>query len=139
MAVLAAPFATVIWVLVVWATKYKIGYLAVGVGFLVGFSIRYFGKNVEAKYAYLGGALAVIACMLGNVFAQCALAAEHEHVPFLGICSHLTPSIALDIIKEGFVGMDLLFYGLAIWAGYQYAFRKVSVAEFEAFQASQKA
>ena len=136
MAALAALVSTILWVVITATTKFQIGWMAVGIGFLVGICISHFGKNVETKYAVVGAIFAVLACVFGNIFAQCALAAEHEHVPFLGVLSHLTPSLATEILKEGFSPMDLLFYGLAIWAGYKYAFRGVTTAEFEAFRAS---
>lgn len=73
---LAVLISAVLWALVTVSIKYQIGYMAIGVGFLVGFAVRFFGIGFERKFGILGGFLALLGCLLGNLFGYVGLSAE---------------------------------------------------------------
>ena len=40
----------------------------------------------------------------------------------LDTITHLTPTLAVELLKDGFQPLDALFYFIALRAGYRYAF-----------------
>ena len=113
-----------LWATLVSATHYKIGYAAVGVGFLVGWAMRVVGRGRSPVFGYVGAALALLGCAGGDVLTDCALAAEQTHVPMLSVLKLMTPSLAFESLTESFGPLDILFYVLAAMAGYRNAFIK---------------
>jgi antitoxin component YwqK of YwqJK toxin-antitoxin module len=122
---ISALFAAILWAVISVATQYQISWMAIGIGFLVGYSVRFFGAGIDKKFGVLGGILAVISCLLGNLFCQVGFYANEEGLPFAEVLGYLTPSLSFGILVESFEPVDLLFYGFAAYAGYKYAFRKV--------------
>lgn len=118
-----------IWAAVTVITGYQIVYMAIGIGLLIGFGIRYFGAGVDQKFGLLGGVLALLSCLLGNVFAQVGFAAQFENITFLEAFGLMDWSLLPEIISETFSLMDLLFYGFAIYEGYRFAFRAITEEE----------
>jgi antitoxin component YwqK of YwqJK toxin-antitoxin module len=121
----ATLVSAVLWAIITVAAKYQIGYMAVGVGLLVGFAVRFFGAGVDKKFGFLGAGLALLGCLLGNLFSQIGFAALDQAQGYFEIISLLTPGIVFSVLAETFQPMDLLFYGIAIYEGYRFAFRPV--------------
>ncbi len=120
----AALVGAVLWAALVGATHIKIGYAAVGVGFLVGWTMRAVGKGNRPIYGYVGAVLALLGCVVGDVLTDCVAVATQSGRPTLDIVSHLTPSLAVDLLQAGFRPLDALFYVFAAMAGYRNAFYK---------------
>ncbi len=120
----AALVGAVLWAALVGATHLKIGYAAVGVGFLVGWTMRAVGKGHSPTYGYVGAVLALLGCVVGDVLSDCVAVAEHVGRPTLDIVSHLTPALAANLLQAGFRPLDALFYIFAAMAGYRNAFYK---------------
>ena len=120
----AALVGAVLWALLVSATHYKIGYAAVGVGYLVGLAMRVAGKGHTPVFGYIGAGLALLGCVVGDILTDCAIAAEQSHTSVFSVLGILTPSLAIESLKEGFGPLDILFYVLAAMAGYRNAFIK---------------
>ena len=118
---------TALWVVVTVVTNYQIGYMAVGVGLLVGFAMKYAGGGVQPHFGYIGAGLSLLGCLLGNLFTACQFLAVHEKVTFGEVVAALNPEFAYALMSATFSPMDLLFYGLAIWAGYKYSFTPISI------------
>lgn len=125
----AAIVGAAVWALVTVGTGYQIGWMAVGVGFLVGYSIRFLGKGVDNIFAIVGGALALVGCLLGNFFSLIGFAAKSEDVNVFSILSTIDYSIVPGIMIESFSPMDLLFYGIAAYEGYKFSVRQVTEEE----------
>ena len=125
----------ILWAVITLATGYQIGYMAVGVGFVVGYAVRYAGKGIDQKFGVLGAVLALLGCLLGNLFSQVGFAAEYYEVSFFEVFSVLAFGDIIDIMIESFAIMDVLFYGIAIYEGYKFAFRQLT--EDELNQATQ--
>jgi hypothetical protein len=121
--IVAAVIGAIIWALVTVWTEYQIGWMAVGVGFLVGFSIRIFGKGTSIKFGIIGAVLALLGCLAGNLLATCIWASKEYNVSIFDILSVLNFSIIVEIFKETFSPIDLLFYALAIFEGYKFSFK----------------
>lgn len=66
----AAIIGGILWGIVTVATQFQIGYMAVAVGFLVGFANRQFGKGIDPVFGVIGGLFALIGCILGNYLSM---------------------------------------------------------------------
>lgn len=122
---LVAILAAIVWAALTVATKYQTSWAAIGIGLAVGFSIQFFGAGIDRKFGVLGAILAILACMLGNVLSILGLAAIEEQVAFLDMLSFLSPLVSIYLIINSFEPIDLVFYGLAGFEGYHFAFRKM--------------
>ena len=127
---LAAGLAgAAVWALITAWTNYQIGWMAVGVGFLVGLAVRYLGRGIDTAFGIAGGAIALVSCVAGNLLAVVVSVSNQESIPFFQLLSRINPQIAIDIMKETFHPMDVLFYGLAVYVGYKYSFKAISDEE----------
>lgn len=126
--ILAALVSAALWAVITVATKYQIGYMAIGVGFLVGFGIRFFGSGIDKKFGFLGAVLALLGCLTGNLLSQIGFYANEQSMGFLEVLNLLDFTYIPSILVESFSPMDLLFYGIAVYAGYRFAFRQLTPA-----------
>lgn len=117
----AAAAGAALWAIVTVFTGMQIGWMAVGVGLLVGYAVRLFGKGSDPTFQVLGAVLSLVGCLAGNLLAVCIFASRQQDVPLTAILSGLTPGLAVRLIVETFSGMDLLFYGLAVYEGYSFS------------------
>lgn len=127
--ILASLISAFIWAFFTVLTKYQIGFMAIGVGLLVGFSVQFFGAGIDKKFGYLGAFLSFIGCLLGNLFSQVGFIAQEESLGYFETLSYLNFGLILNILVESFNPMDLIFYGIAVYEGYKFAFRRLSVQE----------
>lgn len=121
-----------VWAGVTVLTNYHIGWIAVGVGALVGFAVRLGGKGIDNTFGVIGAIFAMLGCALGNLLAICGILAKQEEVPFMEVVAGLDPSIIGELMVATFSPMDLLFYGIALYEGYKLAFRQVSPQDLQA-------
>ncbi len=115
----AALVGAVTWAAVTYFTNYQIGFMAIGIGYLVGITMRKFGHGHSNGFGVLAAVLAFFGCILGNLLSACAFAADGLHVTLMEILGKMTPSIAVSILQEGFSPIDALFYFLAVSAAYR--------------------
>jgi hypothetical protein len=127
----AAIVGAGVWALVTVLTEYQIGWMAVAVGALVGFSLRKFGKGIDKTFGIAGAVLALVGCILGNLLAVCGFVSVQEAMPFLQVLGRLNPAVIVDLLKMTFSPMDLLFYGIAVYEGYKISFRQITHADLE--------
>ncbi len=122
----ASTVGAIIWALITVSTNYQIGYMAIAIGLLVGFSVRYFGAGIDYSYGIIGGFFALLGCALGNLLSQVAFIADAESLGYFDVLTLLSPSLIISIFEESFSGMDIVFYGIAAYEGYKIAFRNLS-------------
>ncbi len=134
---IAAVVAAVTWAALTFVTHFQIGYMAIGVGFLVGLAVQYFGKGITPAFAVTGCLLSLFGCALGNVLWICGLVAQQESVPLVEILSHITPGRAMFLLKETFQPIDALFYGIALYAGWNCSMRRITPEELKALRPNQ--
>jgi len=111
---------SILWGLITYLTEYQIGYMAIGLGFLVGIAVRFFGKGKTPLFGLSSAALALIGCVLGNLMFYSGVIAREESASFLEVFFFflLSPVATLELFSLAFDFMDILFYGLAAWVGY---------------------
>jgi len=125
----AATIGAFIWAIITAAKKYQIGWMPVGVGFLVGFAVRKFGKGIDTSFGIVGAALSFLNCLAGNLFSLFIVVSRQEGMGILEVLSRLNPEITVELMKATFSPIDLLFYGIAIYEGYKFSFRTISEDE----------
>jgi hypothetical protein len=118
----AAFIGAVVWAGISYATGYQIGWMAVGIGFLVGFAVR-FGRGDSATYNLIGAGLALIGCMMGNAFMVLAYLASAAEISVFEAFSKVGVGGTIDLIKVAFSPIDLLFYGIATYEGWRFSTR----------------
>ena len=115
----------VLWAAITAATNYQIGYMALAIGAGVGFAVRYGGKGIDPVFGFAGAGLAILSCVLGNFLSVMVVLADSEGMGYVEILLAFDYSYFFDLMAETFSPMDLLFYGIAGWEGYKFAFRVV--------------
>jgi hypothetical protein len=115
----AALAGAVIWAVITVTTEHQIGFMAIGVGFLVGYAVRTVGRGSGKEYGIAGALLALLGCVLGNLFSACGFIAQQNSLSVWAVISSLGLADMVNIIGATFEGMDLLFYAIAIYEGFK--------------------
>lgn len=115
--------SALLWAGITVVTQYQVGYMAIGVGLIVGYGIRYFGAGIDKGFGILGGAFALLGCLLGNLLSTVGFVAHNDGLGYWEVLGFINSSNILDVLFESFSPMDLLFYGIAIYEGYRFSFR----------------
>ena len=129
--IVAAAIGATIWAIITAVTNFQIGWMAVGVGILVGYAVRISGKGLDKTFGVVGAVLSILGCVVGNLLTACIIISRHQHIPVLQLLSRLNPEIVMEIVKATFNPMDLLFYGIAVYEGYRFSLRRLSKEELE--------
>lgn len=116
-----------IWAGITLVTKYQLGLMAIALGIAVGFAVRKFGRGVDISFGVTGAVEALLGCLLGNLLIVCLVIANQTDVPFMVILSRLSPDLIVSLISKTFDPMDLLFYGIATYEGYKFAFYRLKL------------
>ena len=122
--VLAAVVAAALWGGLAALTHYKIGFAAVGVGYLVGMAVRKAGNGHSPVFGYVGAVLALVGCVAGDVFSDVAMVTRETALPLGNVIGQMfsNPALAFKLLKAGFSPLDALFYFFALSAGYRNSF-----------------
>jgi hypothetical protein len=136
---IASLAAALLWALITYATKFQIGFMAIGVGFLVGYAVNYFGKGITTAFGIVGAVFSLFGCIFGNILTSIIAASLEARVPFSAIASAFleNPTLVGEILKETFSPIDLLFYGIAVYEGYRFSFRQITQEEIASLQKPQ--
>ena len=113
----AALLGAILWAVITISVKVQIGWMAVGVGFLVGYTVKVVGKGSTNRFSGAGALLALFGCLLGNLLSACGFMAAQESISIWTVLSHLDLSLAIDLMGAMFRPFDLLFYGIALAEG----------------------
>jgi hypothetical protein len=118
-----AVVAAGLWAVVTVVTNMELGIAAVALGYLVGRAIRETGKGYDPHFGYLGAACALFGCVLGNLLSAVAFFAQAKAISFTQALGMLDAGLISQLMTAFFSPMDLLFYGIAIYEGYRFAFK----------------
>jgi hypothetical protein len=120
----AGLIGAVLWAVITVATEYQIGYMAIAIGLMVGYAIRWAGKGFQPIFGITGAAIALLSCVLGNFFSLVGFYAKEEALNVFNVLGVIDYSVVPSIMIETFNPMDLLFYGLAVYEGYKFSMIK---------------
>jgi hypothetical protein len=120
---LAACVSAILWAVITKAASYQIGFMAIGVGILVGLAVRLAGRGRSPLFGIAGALLALLGCVAGNFLAVLVIGAEELDVTILELLQFFIsrPVEIVNIMQETFQPVDLLFYGIALYEGYRFS------------------
>ncbi len=124
----------VLWGIITVTTGFQIGYMAVGIGAAVGFTMRKFGKGIDQIFGYWGALLAFLSVALGNFLSIIGFIAEQEGMGLLETLFMFDYSYFPEVMMATFGIMDIVFYGIAIYEGFRFSFRVIT--DKDAFEMS---
>ena len=121
----------ILWGIITVVTQYQIGYMALAIGAGVGMAMRYTGKGVDQIFGIAGAIISLFSCMLGNILSVIGFVAINEGLGYLETLLIFNYAYVPQIMIDFFDPIDLLFYGLAIYGGYHFAFRVITEEDVE--------
>lgn len=110
-----------VWAGITLATGYQIGWIAVGVGFLVGVGVRMLGQGETVTFGAIGAGFALFGCVLGNLFSGIGFIAGEEEISFFTALSNFDYTASFALLGAMFSAIDLLFYGIAGYEGFKFS------------------
>lgn len=124
----AALVGAIAWAALTALTDYKLGLVAVAIGFLVGFAMQRSGST-DTRLPIAGAVVALLGCFVGDVLndanglATALREVSGEQVSMFTVLRKMLedPRFFGDVFKAGFRGMDLLFYAIAAYEGFKFA------------------
>jgi hypothetical protein len=114
-----------VWAAVTVVTEYQVGYMAIAVGFIVGYAVR-LGNGIDKVFGVLGAVLSLFGCVLGNAFSLICFVSKQEHLSLTETISRLDYATISQLFTATFQVMDLVFYAIAVYEGYRFSFRRLS-------------
>lgn len=125
----ASIVSAILWGMITVSTGYQIGYMALGVGALVGWAVRFGGKGIEQIYGIIGGFLALFGCIFGNILSLVGFISQEEGLGIFEVLFSIRLDMIFAFMGDTFSPIDLVFYVLAVLEGYAFSFRKITEAD----------
>lgn len=135
---LVGVIGAVIWATISVATGYQIGYMAIAIGAGVGLTIRKIGNGIDYIFGFWGAGISLFSVMFGNFLSIVALIADEEGLGYFETLTLFDYNYLPDLMIETFSFIDLIFYGIAIYEGFQFSFRLVTEKRIEEIKNSNK-
>jgi hypothetical protein len=120
---IAAAVGAAIWMGVTIATNAHIGFVALGVGALVGFAVRFAGNGTGMTFGIIGAVLTLIGCLGGEILTVAQLASTPER-DFYTTLTTLDLSQTINNIFNHMDPIMYIIYGVGIYEGYKFSMRK---------------
>lgn len=129
-AIAGALAGAIAWAMITSMTGWQIGYMAVLVGFLAGYGMRWASGGAERSGGIVAALVALAGCVVGNWLTVAIEGAKTFHQPLAAVMLGLAadPAMSVKLLQLGFSPMDLVFYAIAAYAGYRTAMRPGRVA-----------
>jgi hypothetical protein len=112
-----------VWMAVAVGLNLHVGYVALGVGALVGLAIRVAGNGRSAIFGLMGAIYTLLGCVGGEYLArvQALTSAQHD---FYSILTSVDAVQMVTGILTQANPIDYLIYGIGIFEGYKLSIRK---------------
>ena len=117
-------FCSVLWALLTRITDYQVGYMAIGIGLIVGFAVRYSGRGYHWKFGLIGAIYSVLSIIVGNLIMVAQYISHTENIPHFDVIITVYFEIILAIILSLFESIDILFYGIAMYVAFKISYRR---------------
>jgi hypothetical protein len=124
---IGAAVGAVLWAIVTVVTGIQIGFMALGVGLLAGYGVWILGRGLSPMYGAIGGVLAAAGCVGGNVLTVYIYAARALEVSVFEVFGMIDSETFAECMRSTFHPLDIVFYILAISAGFKYSFHKLAI------------
>lgn len=106
-----------------WAYDPQHAYMSMLIGLIVGLSVRFLGKGRDIKFGLTAVALAIIGCMLGNIFSSVAYVVATLDLSYFTVITIFDHSQLIGFISDRFAYWDILFYSLTLVFAYFFSVR----------------
>lgn len=110
-----------IWAAVTVYSNYQIGFMAIGVGALVGYLVRILGGGHTRTFGLVGATFAIMGCVFGNILSGIGFFAKENGLGLLDTYLNFDFGASGDILVAMFSPIDILFYAIAISAAFRYS------------------
>ncbi len=113
---------------ILWAlislSGFQFGFMAVGIGALVGFVIKQYGKGIFLKFAIAGSIISLLGCLLGNLLTVLLYVSKEYKISFFDVFSQVSINNIPQIMIQAMHPIDFIFYAIAIYEGYRFSTKK---------------
>jgi antitoxin component YwqK of YwqJK toxin-antitoxin module len=125
---LVALGLAILWALITVASEYQYAIMAIAIGLITGSAVRYFGRGRTTAFGVVGAFLSLASCLAGNFLSVIGFMAKNSSMGIFQALTQVNYARVLSAFPKTFNGMDLLFYGLAVYEGYRFSFIPIGVA-----------
>lgn len=94
------------------------GAMVLFAGFGVGYAVKVFAAKDSLKFGVIGALLSIFTCILGSAFCVIGLFGHVADTSYLDIVSKFGISGIMKLAFLDFGFMDIIFYGIAAYAGF---------------------
>jgi hypothetical protein len=129
----AALGGAFLWGFIAAALARHVYVFALGLGALVGLTVRRFGQGFDRVFGVAGGLLAAGGCVAGLVLTVVILASRELGFPVLDVLGRLGFGAYKSIWVQTVQPVHIIFYIIAIYEGYRFAIKRISDAELRSF------
>lgn len=112
---IAALVGAGVWAGIEMMTGYQIGWIAIGIGFLCGFAVRFAGKGTGVPFRIVGAVCALAGCFLGSLWAF-----DHA-VSTSGLEWELSLMDEIRLLAETTAFMTWVIFAIAVWEGWKFS------------------
>lgn len=112
-----------IWMAVTAGLNLHVGYVALGVGALVGLAIRVAGNGRGPIFGLMGAIFTLLGCVSGEVLAQVQALTSDQHDFYSTLTSVDMGQMISGIFTQA-GPIDYLIYGIGIFEGYKLSMRR---------------
>jgi hypothetical protein len=118
--VVAALVGAAIWGGIEVLTGYQIGWIAIGIGFLCGFAVRFAGKGTGMPFRVVGATCALLGCALGALWAfDHELSKELTKRGMEGLEFGLMDKV--QMMRENTGPMTWVIFAIAVFQGWKFS------------------
>jgi hypothetical protein len=123
----AAVIGAVVWAVIAAVTGHAIGFVAVGIGFLVGQAMSTTARTGRGL-PVIAAILALLGCLIGDLLVDIQAWAQPSGLTSMELADLMTtrPELVREVVTAGFNPIDLLFWLLAMISGHQLMVRGVN-------------
>lgn len=124
--VISSFLCSILWTVITIQTNILFEVVAAIIGAIVGFSVRYFGKGVQLKFAIIGGLFAMLGCFLGNIFSLIGLVAIEQGLDFMFVLNNIEANQLFNLYFD-YLGIEhYFFYITALFEGLLLSTRQIT-------------
>ncbi|GAA5166922.1 hypothetical protein [Viridibacterium curvum] len=116
---IAALIGAMLWAAVTVFTGYKLGLIAVAIGYFVAFGVRSVGQGSTSAFAITGATLALLGCVLGQALSLIGFFAQEMQTDYFAALASFDFSLLPGLMQDTASAMDIVFYGIAIYEGWR--------------------
>jgi hypothetical protein len=123
--------AASIWAFISYVGNAQIGYVAVGIGIIVGGTIKILCNPVGKSFAITAMIYSFIGVLLGNLWTIGLFATEGTGLSFFQLINGMDYGEAFKYHIENFDGYDIAFYGLSVGAAFRLSYVRLTYDELD--------